>query len=194
MKCLLVVDVQNGFVSNKTEMVLPRIEQLMKDFQGSLIIATQFINAESSGFRDIMHWGRLKESPEIEVIPFVESLSSAVIRKTTYTACTEEVLSLLRENNIDEVYITGIDTDCCVLASAIGLFEQNIRPVVLEYYCASNGGKKSHEAALTVLERTIGKQQIIHGQITLGNVQAFLQYTNQFSQPLTYLRRNLTQL
>ena len=137
MKCLLVVDVQNGFVSNKTEMVLPRI----------------------------------KESPEIEVIPFVESLSSAVIRKTTYTACTEDVLSLLRENSIDEVYICGIDTDCCVLASAIGLFEQNIRPVVLEYYCASNGGKKSHEAALTVLERTIGKQQIIHGQISSGLIR-----------------------
>ena len=36
-----------------------------------------------------------------------------------------------------------------------------------------------------LLVAVIGAVQIIHGQITLGNVQAFLQYTNQFSQPLT---------
>ena len=164
MKCLLVIDVQNGFVSDETDMVLPRIEQLMRDFQGSLIIATQFINVEPSGFRDIMHWKRLKDSPEIDLIPFVESLASFVFKKTTYTACTEEILNVLKEKNVDEVYLAGIDTDCCVLASAIGLFEQNIRPIVLEHYCASNGGEKSHNAALTVLERTIGKRQIKYGQ------------------------------
>lgn len=33
----------------------------------------------------------------------------------------------------------------------------------------------------------IGAIQVIHGQITLGNVQAFLQYTNQFSQPIAQI-------
>lgn len=33
----------------------------------------------------------------------------------------------------------------------------------------------------------VGAIQVIHGQITLGNVQAFLQYTNQFSQPITQI-------
>ncbi len=33
----------------------------------------------------------------------------------------------------------------------------------------------------------VGAVQVIHGQITLGNVQAFLQYTNQFSQPITQI-------
>ena len=36
-----------------------------------------------------------------------------------------------------------------------------------------------------VLVAVVGAIQVIHGQITLGNVQAFLQYTNQFSQPIT---------
>lgn len=31
----------------------------------------------------------------------------------------------------------------------------------------------------------VGAVRMIHGQITLGNIQAFLQYTNQFSQPIT---------
>ena len=33
----------------------------------------------------------------------------------------------------------------------------------------------------------VGAIEVIHGQITLGNVQAFLQYTNQFSQPITQI-------
>lgn len=31
----------------------------------------------------------------------------------------------------------------------------------------------------------VGAVRMIHGQITLGDIQAFLQYTNQFSQPIT---------
>lgn len=160
MKCLIVVDVQNGFVSSKTEMILPRLEQLMTDFSNELVIATQFINAEESGFTNIMHWERLKTAPETDVIPFVAEKAKEIVQKTTYSACNEMVLKLLRDNNITEVYLAGIDTDCCVLATAIELFDQNIRPIVLTQYCASNGGKKSHNAAITVLERTIGKAQI----------------------------------
>lgn len=33
----------------------------------------------------------------------------------------------------------------------------------------------------------VGTIEVAHGQITLGNVQAFLQYTNQFSQPITQI-------
>jgi ATP-binding cassette subfamily B multidrug efflux pump len=33
----------------------------------------------------------------------------------------------------------------------------------------------------------VGAIQVAHGQISLGNVQAFLQYTNQFSQPISQI-------
>lgn len=159
MKCLFVIDVQNGFVSDKTKSILPQLEQLMSDFDGE-IIATQFINTAGSGFTDIMHWKRLKTTPEIDLLPFVKENATHIVQKATYSACTDEVLRLLLENNISEVYISGIDTDCCVLATAISLFEHNIRPIVLTHYCASNGGMVSHQAAITVLERTIGLKQL----------------------------------
>lgn len=38
-----------------------------------------------------------------------------------------------------------------------------------------------------LLVAMVGAIQVTHGQVTLGNVQAFLQYTNQFSQPLTQI-------
>ncbi|ARW19319.1 putative ABC transporter ATP-binding protein [Pediococcus pentosaceus] len=33
----------------------------------------------------------------------------------------------------------------------------------------------------------IGGVQVAHGNLSLGNVQAFLQYTQQFSQPITQI-------
>ena len=50
------------------------------------------------------------------------------------------------------------------MTTAVGLFERGIRPVVLEHYCASNGGARSHAAALLALERLIGKEHILFGR------------------------------
>ena len=163
MKCLLVIDVQNGFVSDTTRFVLPRLQQLITEFSEGPIIATKFVNLDGTGFTDIMHWGRLKEEPETALIPFVEQGSSVIMEKNTYTAYIPEVSELLKKNDIHEVFLAGIDTDCCVLATAISLFEHNVRPIVLEYYCASNGGQESHSAALRVMDRTIGRKQIFYG-------------------------------
>lgn len=163
MKCLLVIDVQNGFVSNTTRFVLPRLHQLVSEFKEGPIVATKFINKDGTGFTDIMHWGRLKDEPETSLIPFIEECSSFIVEKNTYTAYIPEVVDFFQRNNIQEVLLAGIDTDCCVLATAISLFEHNIRPVVLEHYCASNGGEESHLAALRVMDRTIGRHQVYHG-------------------------------
>lgn len=161
MKCLFVIDVQKGFVSSKTLHVVSKIERLMDDFKNDMIIATKFINIENSGFTDIMRWGRLKKSPETDLIKSIENRAKIVVEKNIYSACNQEVMDILRVHNIKEVYLVGIDTDCCVLKTAIDLFERNIRPIVLTEYCASNGGMESHQAAIKVLERTVGMEQIV---------------------------------
>lgn len=160
MKLLFVIDVQNGFVSNRTQDVIPKILTLMDAFQEDLIISTKFINTENSGFTNIMHWDRLKKAPETDLYVGIGVRSSIVIEKTTYSACTPEVCNIIHKYGIKEAYISGIDTDCCVLKTAIDLFEMDVRPIVLTSYCASNGGVESHNAAIKVLERTIGERQL----------------------------------
>lgn len=162
MKCLFFIDVQNGFVGERTQFVLPRLKQLASSFNEGIVIATKFVNHAGSGFTDIMHWDRLKDSPETNVLPFIEKAADYVIEKDTYTAYIPQIAQILAINNIRDVYVAGIDTDCCVLTTAISLFEHNIRPIVLTNYCASNGGEESHLAAIRVLERTIGREQIVH--------------------------------
>lgn len=160
MRYLLVIDVQNGFVSDRTKHILPKLSNLFEEFKNDCILATKFINLEKSPFGAFLHWERLKSKPETDLIDFVQDNATQIFVKHAYSSCTPELMQYLKENDIQEVYVVGIDTDCCVLKTAIDLFECNIRPIVLADCCASNGGEESHRAAITVLERTIGRNQI----------------------------------
>ncbi len=67
-----------------------------------------------------------------------------------------EIKEGLRRNNISEVDLCGFDTDCCVLATAYDLFDQGIKPVVLENLTWSTSKERLHAPALKMLLRNIG--------------------------------------
>ena len=45
--------------------------------------------------------------------------------------------------------------------TALDLFEQGIRPIVLTRYCGSSGGSAVERAALLCLEMSLGKRQVV---------------------------------
>lgn len=49
----------------------------------------------------------------------------------------------------------------CTLKTAFDLFEQNYKFYVLKDYCASVHGKETHDNAIGILERNLGKENII---------------------------------
>jgi nicotinamidase-related amidase len=163
--CLMVVDVQRGFVSDKTEHVVPRIKDLLGKNLFDVVVFTKFVNELGSPYRRFLHWNALSTAREQEIVAELLPFAQNVITKDIYSGLTKETQEILQRNNVDIVYVLGIDTDCCVLKTAADLFEQNIRPVVLEHYSASNGGMESHSSALKVLERLIGRNSILYGPV-----------------------------
>lgn len=159
--CLLYIDVQNGFVSEKTEHILPRLQSISDKFDH--VIATKFFNTKNGPYTRVMSWYKLMDSPETDLISFVKESSEKIFEKNIYSAVSDELISFIRDNKIDTVYITGIDTDCCVLKTAVDLFERNIDFKVLVDYTASNGGKESFDAAVKVMQRLIGDSSLIFG-------------------------------
>jgi nicotinamidase-related amidase len=157
---LLVIDVQNGFVSKKTRHVVPRIVQLLSSSKFGKVAFTQYFNAESSPYEKYLQWFELKTDEEQALAKEIEPYARLIFRKDVYTAINSEVRTFLEREKIGTVYLVGIDTDCCVLATAVDLFQMGIRPIVLADYCASNGGHESHAAGLRVLVRLIGAGQI----------------------------------
>ena len=158
-KALLIVDVQVGFVNDATRHILPRVEELQKQY--AHVYATRFINAEGSPYRRLLDWHRFYEASADVPLAFDPVDGVIVIDKHVYTCVTPAFLQDLRCKGIEEVAICGIDTDACVSACAVDLFENGFRPILLSEACASHAGPEYHEAALRILARLIGKNQIL---------------------------------
>lgn len=158
-KALLIVDVQNGFVNEKTKHIPMLVEKLQYSYD--LVIATRFINLPDSPFRRLIKWDHL--SPDTDEIEFAFKPKEGVvvIDKYIYSCIDEPFLRLLKDKGIEAVDICGIDTDICVTKCAVDLFERNITPYVLKDYCATHADADVQESALIILARYIGKTQII---------------------------------
>ena len=164
-KILIVVDVQNGFI--KTPEHIEKANQIMNlAMCGNFdkIIATRFLNYTGSMYEKCFNWHDLKTSPSTHLYEPLKKFIYTTFNKTTYNCVNDDFIELLVTANNGEppeqVYICGLDKDACVLATAVGLFEHDIVPIVLEEYCFSTGGEQYHKAGLKCLERTIGKSQI----------------------------------
>ena len=113
-----------------------------------------------------MGWTGLKTENSQEIIPEIkEKVDYVISKKDKYSACTKETLEILKKENSGNlpkrVFICGLDTECCVLSTAIGFFERGIEPIILADYCASSGGQKFHDAGILSLGRLIGFSNII---------------------------------
>ncbi|MEM7346246.1 MAG: isochorismatase family cysteine hydrolase [Chloroflexota bacterium] len=173
--CLIVVDVQNGFITNReTRQVEARIKTLLAANLFETVIFTQFINAPNSPYRTLMNWHGLS-TPETQALAeSLQPFAEIVFQKDGYSSITQTVLDYLKAQQIDVAFVLGIDTDCCVLQTAVDLFAQTIHPYVLAHYSASGGGIESHNAGLKVLERLIGRQNIIQEELTGERLQQLL--------------------
>ncbi|MDN5854228.1 MAG: cysteine hydrolase, partial [Actinomycetia bacterium] len=125
---LVVVDVQNGFVTEHSAHVVPVIVDLVGRWQaaGRDVVFTRYINHQGSIFERAMGWSKLQRSPEIDIVPELQPFvpgAVAVIDKRIYTMFTDEGEQLAKDRGWTEIYLCGIDTEVCVLKTAVDAFE-----------------------------------------------------------------------
>lgn len=167
-KILIIVDMQNGFNRYEQMHILAnKIISLSKSEIFDTIIATRFLNKESSQYARILNWHRLENSPDIDLIQGIKY--DYVVDKNIYTCINDKFIDFLKDINDKEfpryVFVCGADTDCCVLKIATDLFESGIMPFVLTEYCASNGGNNAHNSGITVMSRLIGRRCLVEEKI-----------------------------
>jgi|ERR1051326_2454967 nicotinamidase-related amidase len=159
---LIVIDVQRGMVNDNSQHVVPKVIELIRQARATSIpvLFTRFINHAQSGHVKWMAWSRFMNSPEVdlhpEILPFVQTLFD----KPGYTSFIPPVRAWLSERGITRLFCCGVDTDACVLKTAVDAFESDIEPIVVHDACASHAGQAAHEAGLFLLSRLIGKNQI----------------------------------
>ena len=156
---LLVIDLQNAFINRKTQNLPRKIEQLIKNKKYNEVAFTKFINNNDSIFVKKLNYNRCLDNDDTKIV--INTKSHNVFNKTIYSAVNDELIKFIKENNIDKIFLCGIDTECCILKTAFDLFELGYNVYVLKDYCGCTHGKIRHNNALNILKRNIGKDYVI---------------------------------
>lgn len=156
---LLIIDLQKDFININTEPIVKKIENFIEQDKFDNVVFTRFINSEDSIFvRDLNYYGCMDNSSKKIVIDTKDHL---VIDKSIYSAFNKELIAYISKNNITDIYLCGIDIECCVLKTAFDLFENEYQVYILKDLCACTHGEERKNNALQILARNIGKNKII---------------------------------
>jgi nicotinamidase-related amidase len=161
-KALIIIDVQKGFINKNTKNVILKIRYYIYRNRNKydLIVFTQYKNYKNSNFVKSLDWHGFMSKSETdladEILEFIDDKNLFV--KNTYGSFVDDKLhSLLKKYKINQVELTGFDTENCVLTFARDAFDRGMRVVVLKDLCASHSNKKLHKAALEIIENNIGE-------------------------------------
>lgn len=163
---LVVVDMQNGFVNDRSRHVIPAVVELVDRWldAGRDVVFSRYYNYPGSPFERMIKWSALQSSPEIDIIPELADRAArahTVLDKKTYTVFSNEGASLVERAGWTDLVFCGIATESCVLKSAVDAFERDLTPWIVTDACASHGGGDAHAAGLLVAKRFIGGGQLI---------------------------------
>ena len=150
-RALLIVDVQRGFISADTAHIPGIVQALQHDYEH--VYVTRFINPDPSPFRSLLDWHRFGAGTADTALAFEPRGDATVIDKSGYSAATPALLDGFARLRIEDVDLCGIETDACVLLTAVALVEAGIRGTVLPDACASLGGPEFHAYGLALAGR-----------------------------------------
>jgi nicotinamidase-related amidase len=159
---LLVVDVQRGFINEFTQHIPARVRSLIDSGDYSPLLFTRFVNAPTSPYRRLLDWHACTAPPETELVDEVAQFANegSVFTKPGTTGMPAELGDRLGSEGFEHIYVVGIDTDMCVLKTAMDVFDMGVEPIVLVDCCASTAGLQAHLAGLAILSRNIGPHQL----------------------------------
>lgn len=160
-KALIVIDVQKYFLNGKTQRIVKKIADYLKNNSQnySAIYFTIFKNDSNSPLWKISGWKDCVSSPDTDICDEIKDFTNNknLFYKNILSAAKVSGISQgLKDKNISQVDLCGFDTDCCVLSTAYDLFDQGIKPIVLENLTWSTSKERLHKAAIKMFERNIG--------------------------------------
>lgn len=165
-KALLVIDMLNDFVKSDgalpvpdAEELVPRIKEVIDRFRAKNLPVIYVCDSHMPDDKEFDVWGRhavfgTKGAAVVEELSPLEN--EPVIRKRRFSGFYGTDLDLtLRENEIDEVVLTGVLTNICVLYTGSDAYQRGYKVTVLKD-CVKSVDSSMHEFALKQLKEVVG--------------------------------------
>ncbi|MBK2143493.1 cysteine hydrolase family protein [Francisella tularensis] len=154
---LVIIDVQNYFVNEHTKTLPQKIRKLIQTNDFNYIIFSKYINNLKSNHYNIFKWEECQNSPDIDIHPELLEFTNSknFFEKNTYSIFKSTMLNFLKQKNINKIYLTGIDIDACVLASAFDGFDLGYDIEILQDFCLSHFGEEFKHSALKIMHKNL---------------------------------------
>lgn len=149
MKILLVVDMQKGFMTKPNYINLQKkIDELICKNDYDKYIFTRFINKNNPLYRTKLNWDKLSDKKSQEIcVPVPEN--SVVFNKSGYGLDIKD-LEKIKQLGISKIDICGLQTDACVYAIALQLWDNHIFPNILKNYVATTPSRENQAIEMTI--------------------------------------------
>ena len=165
MKALIVVDMQNDFISSSlanpdAEMIVPDIVEKIHEWDGPIFFTADthyedYLSTQEGKKLPIPHCIRLTSGwqlhPDIAAAEHLYEGPTEIVLKSTFGDISELKERLIKYN-VDEIYLCGTCTDICVVSIALNLKAAfpEIPMFVYEDLCAGTS-LENHTSALHVM-------------------------------------------
>lgn len=171
---LVVVDMQNGFLNERSRHVIPRVLHLVEEWRarGGAVVFTRYRNYPGSQYERLIHWSEMQAAPETDIAAELQPHATRVIDKSIYSLFNAEGARAIQGGGWQDLVFCGVATDGCVLKSATDAFELGYTPWVVRDACASHAGEEIHHAGLRLIGRFIGRDQIVDSPQLLAGLEA----------------------
>ena len=157
---LIVIDVQKYFVNDNTKSLPQKIAKFIDNNKFDLLLFTKFVNKEGSNFFKKLNWKKCTAPPDTDIHPALSRFANKnnIFEKTAYSVFKSKKLAkFLKKSKITKLFLCGIDTDACVLASAYDGFDLGYDIEILKDLCLSHSGEKLNKSALNIIEKNLQK-------------------------------------
>ena len=106
----LIIDMQNGFINNFTEDLIPKILDFQAKIGDSVLTAgTRYVNHEHTACYIFEGWKScMAGTKEAEIVPALRGCMAKVFDKDKYSCWNEEMKAFVRENEIEKIYFAGV--------------------------------------------------------------------------------------
>lgn len=149
-KALIIVDVQPSFLNPRNRYVVGNILSLLKKNSYDMYVVANFHAEKGSLWDKQQHWTCSKGAKTKTVTELTGELISRkplIIEKSTKSVfAVGRVTDVLRMKKIKEVYIAGLDTNDCVLATSYHAFDCGFLTYVIENCCEASSADLHRQA------------------------------------------------
>lgn len=170
-KALLIIDLLNDFMDSRgvlfcgdfARAIIPVVDVLMKKFErkGDLVIFLKDAHTPHDKEFELFAPHAVKGTWGGEIIPeLTPSPQSFILEKTRFSSFYNTSLEkVLRDSDIQEVWVTGVCTSICVMDTVGDLRNRDLDAVV-PVNAVADFDLQAHEAALKRMERVYGAKLI----------------------------------